>query len=75
MAKVVEVWAASGRTVERELTAAEAKQREADAKFAAEASAAQDRLHAKARNDAEAMGFSDEMLAVLFPMPVGGELK
>lgn len=74
MADIVEVWADTSRVVEREFTAEEAAQREADiAKFEAE----------KAKNEADAiaaeeariaalaharsLGFTDNMIKVMYP--------
>lgn len=74
MTKVTEVWADTGEVVERERTAEEQAHYEADL-AAAEAAAAE--AAAKAEADAAAtaaavahaksLGFTDEMIAVMYP--------
>ena len=71
---ILEVWADTGETIERERTAEEQAQYEAD-QAAAEAAAAA--AAAKAAADAAAtaaavahaksLGFTDEMIAVMYP--------
>ena len=74
MADVIEVDAATGEVIERDFTAEEKAQRkldqdaaakaqdEADAKLAADAAAT-----AAAVEHAKSLGFTDEMIAVMYP--------
>lgn len=78
MADVIEIDALTGKTVERDFTPEELAQREADAANAAlalaeaEAKAAAD---AQARPDAiahaKSLGFTDAMIAVMYPSLIG----
>jgi hypothetical protein len=74
MTKILEVWADTGETVERDRTPAEQAQHEADQ---AAAKAAQVEAETKSAQDAEAtaaaiahaksLGFTDAMIAVMYP--------
>jgi hypothetical protein len=72
--QITEIWAETGQVIEREPTAAEAAQIEADAKANAateKAKAKADAEAATARADAIAhaktLGFTDAMIAVMYP--------
>ena len=70
MADVLEIWADTGERVEREFTADEKKQRKADEKAAAERAADEARqaeMRADAIAHAKTLGFTDEMIAVMYP--------
>lgn len=70
MPDVTEVWADTGKRVEREFTADEKKQRKADEKAAAERAAHEarkDEARAAAVAHAKTLGFTDEMIAVMYP--------
>lgn len=71
---VVEIWADTGAVIEREPTAEELAQRaqdEADAaaaaQAAADAAAAQAAAAAGAIEHAKSLGFTDEMIAAMYP--------
>lgn len=74
MADVIEIYALTGETVERDFTPEELAQRETDAANAAialaeaEAKAAADAaVRADAIDHAKTLGFTDEMIAVMYP--------
>ena len=70
MSAIVEVWADTGRVVERDFTPEEAVQRKADEKDAKEQAkqeAAQAEARAAAIQHAKSLGFTDEMIAVMYP--------
>ena len=74
MTQKTEVWADTGETVERELTEAEAEQLAIDqAKAQAEDAAKKqaDKVKEQAKKaaieHAKSLGFTDEMIAVLYP--------
>lgn len=74
MADVIEIDAATGEVVERDFTAEELAQREADeaaAQAAAEAQADKEAADAAARaaaiTHAKSLGFTDAMIAVMYP--------
>jgi hypothetical protein len=78
MIEVTEVDAATGEVVERAFTAAEREQREKDwAEAAAATQAALDKAEADAQARAAAiahaksLGFTDEMIAVMYPNLAG----
>jgi len=71
---ITEIWSLTGEATERDLTPEEAAQREADAK----ANAAAEKAKAKAEADAataraaaiehaKSLGFTDAMIAVMYP--------
>jgi hypothetical protein len=74
MTQILEVWADTGETVERDRTPEEQAQREADL-AAAEAAAAEAaaiaeqtaQATAAAIAQAKSLGFTDEMIAVMYP--------
>ena len=70
MSAIVEVWADTGRVVEREFTPDELAQRKADEKTEKERAkqgAAQAETRAAAVQHAKSLGFTDEMIAVMYP--------
>lgn len=70
MADVLEIWADTGERIEREFTVDEKKQRKADEKAAAERAAdeaQQAETRAAAIAHAKSLGFTDEMIAVMYP--------
>ncbi len=74
MADVIEIWADSGQIVERDFTAEEAAQRQADeaaaaaaASAAADAAAAQAAAAEAAIAHAKSLGFTDQMIAAMYP--------
>jgi flagellar hook-length control protein FliK len=74
MTDIVEVWADSGERIERDFTAEEKAQRaldEAAAKAAADAAAAKAEADAAATAaavaHAKSLGFTDEMISVMYP--------
>jgi len=71
---ILEIWADTGETIEREPTPEEVAQRaqdEADAaaaaQAAADAAAAQAAVAAAAIAHAKSLGFTDEMIAAMYP--------
>lgn len=71
---IVEIWADTGQVIEREPTDAEAAQMAADAadaKKAATAAAQAEKAAAEARaaaiEHAKSLGFTDAMIAVMYP--------
>lgn len=71
---IYEMWADTGETIEREPTADELAQRAQDeaaaaaaAQAAADAAAAQDAAAAAAIEHAKSLGFTDEMIAAMYP--------
>ena len=74
MADVIEIDAATGEVVERDFTAQELAQREADmaaGEAAAQAATAEAEARAAAQEaaiaHAKSLGFTDEMIAVMYP--------
>ena len=74
MPDVIEVWADTGKVVERDFTPGELAQRKADEKAAKEQAkqeAAEQERQAEARAAAVAhaktLGFTDEMIEVMYP--------
>ena len=74
MADVLEIFADTGVTVERDFTPEEAAQRaqdqakaEAAAQAAADKTAAQKSARSTAIAHAKTLGFTDEMIAVIYP--------
>lgn len=74
MTDVIEIWADTGKTVTREYNSAETAQREkdkADADLAEKAIKAAEAAAKKARvaaiAHAKSLGFTDEMIAVMYP--------
>ena len=70
MPDVIEIWADTGKIVERDLTSDELKQRKADEKTGKEQAkqeAAQAEARAAAVAHAKTLGFTDEMIAVMYP--------
>ena len=70
MPDVIEIWADTVRVVERDFTPDELKQRKADEKTAKEQAkqeAAQAEARAAAIQHAKSLGFTDEMIAVMYP--------
>jgi Na+-transporting methylmalonyl-CoA/oxaloacetate decarboxylase gamma subunit len=70
MPDVTEAWANTGKIIERDYTPEEAKQRKADEKSERERQAEEER-QAQARiaavAHAKTLGFTDEMIAVMYP--------
>jgi hypothetical protein len=71
---ITEIWATTGEAVERDLTPEEATQREADAKAYAAAEKAKAKADADAAvareaaiEHAKSLGFTDAMIAVMYP--------
>jgi ATPase subunit of ABC transporter with duplicated ATPase domains len=71
---VIEVWADTGKSIERDFTPEELQQREADAQAHAAAEAervaaetAQTKAREAALSHAKSLGFTDEMIAVRYP--------
>jgi hypothetical protein len=74
MSSVIHIDAATGETIERDFTPEEAAQRKQDAADAAKAAAdkaAKEAADAAARDaaiaHAKSLGFTDEMIAVMYP--------
>jgi hypothetical protein len=74
MADVIEIDAATGEAVERPFTPEELAQREADQQAAAAAQAAAEAAEAQAAQSraaaiahAKSLGFTDDMIAVMYP--------
>jgi hypothetical protein len=74
MAQIMEIWADSGETVERDRTISEQLQYESDQRMATELAAAQIAAAAKAQvatvaaiDHAKSLGFTDDMIAVMYP--------
>ena len=70
MADVVEIWTDTGERIERDFTADELKQRKLDEKAADERAAAEARqveTRSAAVAHAKKLGFTDEMIAVMYP--------
>jgi hypothetical protein len=74
MTDVLEVWVNTGERIEREFTPEEAAQRakdQAEAEAAEQAAAAKEAADAAARDaaiaHAKSLGFTDEMIAVMYP--------
>ena len=74
MAQIMEIWADSGDTVERDRTISEQLQYESDQRMATELAAAQIAAAAKAQvatvaaiRHAKSLGFTDDMIAVMYP--------
>jgi len=70
MADVVETWAGSGKTVVRDMTPEEAAQMKADQKAYEEQQAEEARqaeTRAAAIAHAKSLGFTDDMIAVMYP--------
>lgn len=71
---VIEIWADTGEAIERQLTAEELAQRAKDeaeaaaaAQAAADAAAAQAAAAAAAIAHAKSLGFTDDMIAAMYP--------
>jgi hypothetical protein len=71
---ITEVWADTGEVAEREFTSQEAAQREADAQANAAAEKAKAKAEAEAATaraaaiaHAKSLGFTDAMIAVMYP--------
>jgi hypothetical protein len=76
MADVLEIWADTGERIERDFTADELRQRKLDEKAAAERAADETRqaeTRAAAVAHAKTLGFTDEMIAVMYPGLVPAE--
>jgi len=76
MIDVVEVWADTGKIVEREFTAEEQAQRAEDAKTYKQREkeqAAEAKVRADAIANAKTLGFTDAMLAVMYPNLIASE--
>jgi hypothetical protein len=74
MADVIEIFADTGQVIERDFTPEELAQREQDqaaaqaaAEAAAEAADAQAAVAQAAIEHAKSLGFTDEMIAVMYP--------
>lgn len=74
MADIIEVFADTGQVMERDFTLEELAQRQADevaaaaaAQAAADAAAAQAAAAAAAIAHAKSLGFTDEMIAAMYP--------
>jgi hypothetical protein len=74
MADIIEVFADTGQVIERDFTPEELAQRQADeaaaaaaAQAAADAAAAQAAAAAAAIAHAKSLGFTDEMIAAMYP--------
>lgn len=70
MADAIEIWVDTGKVVERDFTTEELAQRKADEKAAKEQAkqeAAQAEIRAAAVKHAKTLGFTDEMIAVMYP--------
>ncbi len=74
MADVIEIWADSGQIVERDFTPEELVQRQADEaaataaqQAAAEVAAAQAAAASAAIAHAKSLGFTDQMIAAMYP--------
>lgn len=74
MAQILEIWANTGETVERDRTMSEQLQHESDQRMATElaaataAAAAQTQVATVAAIDhAKSLGFTDDMIAVMYP--------
>jgi hypothetical protein len=68
--KITEIWAGSGKIIERDLTLEEAAQRKADKKTQRERQAEDHRqaeTRAAAIEHAKTLGFTDAMLTVMYP--------
>ena len=71
---ITEIWSLTGEATERDLTPEEAAQREADVKAAAAAEKAKAKAEAEAAKTraaaiehAKSLGFTDAMIAVMYP--------
>jgi Na+-transporting methylmalonyl-CoA/oxaloacetate decarboxylase gamma subunit len=70
MSHILEVWANTGEVVRREFTPEEKEQRAEHAKAEKQREedfAARAQVHADAIAHAKALGFTDEMIAVMYP--------
>jgi hypothetical protein len=78
MVDVVEINAQTGEVIERDYTPAEIKQRKADEKTERERQAEEARraeARAAALAHAKTLGFTDEMIAVMYPGLGGDDAK
>jgi len=76
MDKITEIWAGSGKIIERDLTLKEAAQRKADKKTQRERQAGEQRqseTRAAAIEHAKTLGFTDAMIAVMYPNLIASE--
>lgn len=74
MADIIEIFADTGQVIERDFTPEELEQREKDIAAAEQASAdalaaqqAREEARVAAINHAKSLGFTDEMIAVMYP--------
>lgn len=82
MPTIIEIWADTGKIVEREMTPEEAARRKADEKAAKEYAkqqqaeeARQAEVRAAAIAHAKTLGFTDEMIAAMYPGLSGNAAK
>lgn len=74
MANIIEIFADTGQVIERDFTPEELEQREKDIATAEQAAAdalaaqqAKEEARVAAINHAKSLGFTDEMIAVMYP--------